>query len=72
MLIAGNIGGTKTDLAIYSIESASDPNNPTELCRATIKISVSILANEVGNLAPKVLATGGVYNPSSLVTPCSG
>lgn len=81
MLIADDIGGTKTDLAIYSIESgphappaqaqfhgadypslpAGDPRNPSELCRATVNMLVSILASEAGNLALKVLATGGVY-----------
>src|ERR1700740_1740728 len=63
MLIAGDIGGTKTpmDHTKAIVESASYPNNPSELCRATIKISVSILASEAGNLALRVLATGRVY-----------
>jgi glucokinase len=43
------------------VEAASDPNNPSELCRATIKMLVSILASEAGNLALKVFATGGIY-----------
>jgi len=43
------------------VEAASDPNNPSELCRATINMLASILASEAGNLALKVLATGGVY-----------
>jgi glucokinase len=43
------------------VESASDPNHPSDLCRATIKMLVSILASEAGNLALKLLATGGVY-----------
>jgi glucokinase len=43
------------------VEAASDPNNPSELCRATVNLLVSILASEAGNLALKVLATGGVY-----------
>lgn len=43
------------------VEAASDPNHPSELCRATIKMLVSILASEAGNLALKVLATNGVY-----------
>lgn len=43
------------------VEAASHPNNPSELCRATIKMLVSILASEAGNLALKVLATNGVY-----------
>ena len=43
------------------VEAASDPNHPSELCRATIDMLASILASEAGNLALKVLATGGVY-----------
>lgn len=43
------------------VEAASDPNNPSELCGATVETLVSILASEAGNLALKVLATGGVY-----------
>jgi glucokinase len=83
MLIAGDIGGTKTDLGVYSIEggphaplaqaqvksrrtrgildSAADPNVSSEPCRATVDMLISILASEAGNLALKVLATGGVY-----------
>jgi glucokinase len=43
------------------VEAAADPRHPSELCRATVKMLVSILASEAGNLALKVLATGGVY-----------
>ena len=43
------------------VDAASDPNNPSELCRATVNMLVSILASEAGNLALKVLATGAVY-----------
>lgn len=43
------------------VGAANDPNNPSELCRATINTLVSILGSEAGNLALKVLATGGVY-----------
>ena len=43
------------------VDAAFDPRNPSELCRATIDVLVSILASEAGNLALKVLATGGVY-----------
>jgi glucokinase len=42
-------------------EAAADPSNLSELCRATVDMLVSILASESGNLALKVLATGGVY-----------
>ena len=43
------------------VEGGLDPRNPSELCRATIEVVVSILASEAGNLALKILATGGVY-----------
>lgn len=35
--------------------------NECELCRATLNIFVSILGAEAGNLALKVMATGGIY-----------
>jgi glucokinase len=40
---------------------ALDPTNRSRLCTETIDLFVSILASEAGNLAVKVLATGGVY-----------
>ncbi len=43
------------------VDAAVDPQHPSELCRATIEMLVSILASEAGNLALKVLATGGLY-----------
>jgi len=43
------------------VAAAMDPSHPSELCRATVEMLVSILAGEAGNLALKVLATGGVY-----------
>src|SRR5215471_10870923 len=43
------------------VEAALDPRDPSELCLATVDLLVSILASEAGNLALKVLATGGVY-----------
>ena len=43
------------------VDAAFDPRNPSELCRASVDMLVSILASEAGNLALKVLATGGVY-----------
>lgn len=43
------------------VEAAFDPRHPSELCRATVEMLASILASEAGNLALKVLATGGVY-----------
>ena len=41
--------------------TALDPNHPSKLCAATIDTFVSILASETGNVAVKVLATGGMY-----------
>lgn len=43
------------------VEAAFDPRHPSGLCLATVDLLVSILASEAGNLALKVLATGGVY-----------
>jgi len=43
------------------VEGALDPQYPSDLCLATADLLVSILASEAGNLALKVLATGGVY-----------
>jgi glucokinase len=43
------------------IGAATDPDNPSALCRATVDMLVSILASEAGNLFLKVFATGGVY-----------
>ena len=43
------------------VDAAFDSHNSSELCRATIDVFASVLAAEAGNLALKVLATGGVY-----------
>lgn len=43
------------------VNNALDKENACELCVTTIKTFVSILAAEAGNLALKVLSTGGVY-----------
>jgi len=49
------------DPSFVIIKQALDPTNPSKLCAETIELLVSILASEAGNLAVKVLATGGVY-----------
>jgi glucokinase len=43
------------------VEAAVDPHRPSELCRVTVEMLVSILAAEAGNLSLKVLSTGGVF-----------
>ena len=43
------------------VGAALDPAAPSPLCSATLETFVSILGAEAGNLALKVLATGGVY-----------
>jgi len=43
------------------VNTALDDEKPSELCVATLNTFVSILGAEAGNLALKVLATGGVY-----------
>lgn len=43
------------------VQAALDETNPDPLCVATMETFVSVLGAEAGNLALKVLATGGVY-----------
>jgi glucokinase len=43
------------------VQAALDDPAANPLCAATLQIFVSILGTEAGNLALKVLATGGVY-----------
>jgi glucokinase len=50
-----------TDRTKVIVDAGIDQHNPSKLCRATIDVLVSILASEAGNLALKILATGGIY-----------
>ena len=43
------------------VNSAMNPQNPSQLCAATVDTFVAVLASEAANLALKVLATGGIY-----------
>jgi glucokinase len=49
------------DRSVVIVSHGLDPDSPSKLCSATIEMFVSILASEAGNLAVKVLATGGIY-----------
>ncbi len=52
---------TVTDRARIIADAALRQPEPDKLCAAAIELFLSILAAEAGNLALKVLATGGVY-----------
>ncbi|MEO7018946.1 MAG: glucokinase [Ktedonobacteraceae bacterium] len=43
------------------VENALDKEHACEICTQTLELFVSILGAEAGNMALKVLATGGVY-----------
>jgi len=43
------------------VEAAKDKTNPCGICVATLELFCEILAAEAGNLALKVLSTGGIY-----------
>jgi len=58
-LIAALTGAADATPAI--VAGGMDPAGPDPLCRATLDLFVAVLGAEAGNLALKVLATGGVY-----------
>ena len=43
------------------VQAALDKDRPCRLCLATLEMFISILGAEAGNMALKVMATGGVY-----------
>jgi glucokinase len=59
-----------TDPSFVIIDQAVDPANRSKLCAATMDLFASILANEAGNLALKVLATAGLYLAGGVSVHC--
>lgn len=49
------------DMTPIIVEAAKDLETPCRICIATLELFGSILAAEAGNLALKVLSTGGIY-----------
>jgi glucokinase len=49
------------DMTPVIVGAAVRSANQSSLCRAAVEMFVSILAAETGNLAMKVMATGGMY-----------
>lgn len=49
------------DPAPVIVAAALNTERPCDLCRTTLETFVSVLGAETGNLALKVLATGGIY-----------
>lgn len=49
------------DPAPVIVAAALDDANPSEICRKTLELFVTVLAAEAGNLALKGLTTGGIY-----------
>jgi glucokinase len=58
--LATMLAGTEDDTPAI-VTAAMDRERPCALCAATVETFVAILGAEAGNLALKVLATGGVY-----------
>jgi glucokinase len=65
--VAGAIAAAH-DPSPVIIKFGLDPAHPSVLCAATLDILISILGDEAGNLALKVLATGGVYLAGGIAT----
>jgi len=49
------------DRAPIIVKAALDEGGPCSLCQATLNTFISILGSEAGNMALKVMASGGVY-----------
>jgi glucokinase len=69
--VARSIAAAK-DRTRVILDAALDAHDPSPLCRATVDMLVSILGSEAGNLALKVLATGGVYMAGGIAVHLQG
>ena len=49
------------DRAPVIVKAALDEERPSRLCQATLNMFISVLGAETGNMALKVMASGGVY-----------
>ncbi len=58
--LAETLAATK-DITPIIINTALDPSKDAPICTATLETFVAILGAEAGNMALKLLATGGVY-----------
>ncbi len=56
-----NLLAAAVDPTPIIIAAALDQERPTLLCQQTMELFIDILAAEAGNLALKVMATGGIY-----------
>lgn len=52
---------TATDLTPVIVQAALGDAPDADICRETVRIFVAVLGAEAGNLALKVMATGGIY-----------
>jgi glucokinase len=58
--LADQLAGVNDSTPVI-VNAALDSDRPCKLCTTTLSVFVSVLGAEAGNLALKVLATGGVY-----------
>ncbi len=58
--LAGQLASSEDPTPII-FSAAQDPKRPCRLASATVELFVAILGAEAGNLALKILATGGIY-----------
>ncbi len=59
--LADRLARPGADPTALIVETAIDGDETCEICRQTVAVFLSVLGAEAGNLALKVLATGGVY-----------